>query len=220
MNYGFTIFTASISKKHYTICTTASTTFFSCLTCACEECSKEYLSLDSHAARTRQFFWKQTERFLYPFNITLSVLFPPFKARRRQYDWVWGETEKESERSAPGARVSSDLILEMDLCGCMEGIGVAFTATFSLPSPKLKGGEGWGQSKTPAWKPSTQRWKSASEVMVQKRNGKKYTAPSLNNGCGSFNGDKACLKNNFSILISFKKTLCIVKHYKSYVKDK
>lgn len=96
---------------------------------------------------------------------------------------------RDSKGGSPRARVSSDLISEMDPGGCREGRGVAFTTTFSFASCKMTGQEEGGrgdvctqwQSKMSAWKPSMGRWKSTGEVMVQKRNGQKYAAPSLNN---------------------------------------
>lgn len=52
---------------------------------------------------------------------------------------------RDSKGGSPRARVSSDLISEMDPGGCREGRGVAFTTTFSFASCKMTGQEEGGR---------------------------------------------------------------------------
>lgn len=53
-------------------------------------------------------------------------------------------------QSVPAAHVSADLISKMDLRGCGEAIGVAFTATRSWLPPECPN----SMSKQPFWIPS------------------------------------------------------------------
>lgn len=175
---------------------TAATTWhiFFPLTCAREECCKEFLIVTQHTYSSKMtFFDRLSLSFVHQsvrcvlFQSQAVVVFSRQSAPQSMWmfkeceGWIEKESEEARERCTLGSCVSWPHF-KTDLWGCREGRGVAFHCSpflCFLWNDRTRGRAHKGRVRTSAWKPSTERWKSPGEVMVQKRNGQKYTAPTL-----------------------------------------